>query len=519
MFATSLGFHRRSMYRVKRRGAVIHYAKQKLSFVIALLSVFAFIVGNVVGRAGWYGFTKAVFGHDVDSTIVFTGTVPPTVAIDYKLWSQYGGDKRLHAYTQVPKNAIRQLPEYDPIMLASADTTFAHQVYTTLWGGGYNKPQGSHGGVDIDTVKGAPVYSIANGVIEKAVQQSVGLGNHIVVRHPNTPDMRNPGQFTTVYSTYSHLDAILVTEGEVVQKGQQIGTVGNTGLVMGATGYHLLFNIDTAEAPFHPYWPFTPADAKAAGLTFMQAVDSTKFRDRLQQYTLNPMLFVQQYASYAGTTRVASAEQPKTESAIAKLSPKERTEYRRAQRMKVLTARLETEPVRVAAVTPAPVTEILSSASSSMSSVSSSVASSSAAPIISSSASSIQSEPSTPLLASTQPTTVVAPVYTAAATEVHHLRIEHNGTFGRSWQKVTIVAENANGETISSPSFNGRLFLVPTFGDALIRPTNEITPLDFVNGQATLHILPKDGVKTLIFETKSNIPALQAVSAPMVYGK
>lgn len=71
-----------------------------------------------------------------------------------------------------------------------------------------------------------------------------------------------------------------------------LGRVGITGIT---TTPHLHFQIDTADAPFHPYWPFTTAESKAAGMNIFQAVTAGLGSDRALKYTINPMTFSQFY--------------------------------------------------------------------------------------------------------------------------------------------------------------------------------------------------------------------------------
>jgi hypothetical protein len=77
---------------------------------------------------------------------------------------------------------------------------------------------------------------------------------------------------------------------------------------------------------------------------------------------------------------------------------------------------------------------------------------------------------------------------------------------GRSWQKMQVKALDKNGNIVRSPSFDGRLYIIATFGEAEIRPS-ELSPIDFVAGVATVNVLPR-GQKTLILETRGAFTAV-----------
>ena len=75
-----------------------------------------------------------------------------------------------------------------------------------------------HTGIDLIAKEGVPVISSQDGVVVKA-QLDGAWGNIIVIRHDDT------------YATsYSHLKSMNVKEGDKVEKGQEIGSVGHTGL-------------------------------------------------------------------------------------------------------------------------------------------------------------------------------------------------------------------------------------------------------------------------------------------------
>jgi murein DD-endopeptidase MepM/ murein hydrolase activator NlpD len=85
-----------------------------------------------------------------------------------------------------------------------------------------------HQGVDMRSPKGSPIYASDAGVVTTSTYKG-SYGNLIILNHGNGLE-----------TYYAHCDTRLVSVGDVVSQGQQIGTVGITG---NATGYHLHFEV------------------------------------------------------------------------------------------------------------------------------------------------------------------------------------------------------------------------------------------------------------------------------------
>jgi murein DD-endopeptidase MepM/ murein hydrolase activator NlpD len=95
-----------------------------------------------------------------------------------------------------------------------------------------------HQGIDIPTLKGKSVKSTISGVITTKLEKKSGYGNYIII---------DAGNQTKIL--YAHLDTIIVHQGDKVEKGQIVGTVGNSGL---STGNHLHYEIFIEDKPINP---------------------------------------------------------------------------------------------------------------------------------------------------------------------------------------------------------------------------------------------------------------------------
>ncbi len=111
---------------------------------------------------------------------------------------------------------------------------------------GYHKSRGfsPHGHLGEDWVRQEgsgvvfqnPVYCVGTGVVTLARDFRRAWGNVVVVRHAYLEG----GETKYVDSLYGHLDRILVAEGQRLERGQQLGTVGTA---HGLYPAHLHFEI------------------------------------------------------------------------------------------------------------------------------------------------------------------------------------------------------------------------------------------------------------------------------------
>lgn len=98
-----------------------------------------------------------------------------------------------------------------------------------------------HSGVDIAAPKGTEIKSPNHGKVTLVANGLLSTGNTLVIDH-------GMGLFTSYY----HLDSILVKEGDLVNKGQIIGAVGTTGF---STGPHLHYAVSIYNTYVNTYQP------------------------------------------------------------------------------------------------------------------------------------------------------------------------------------------------------------------------------------------------------------------------
>jgi murein DD-endopeptidase MepM/ murein hydrolase activator NlpD len=94
-----------------------------------------------------------------------------------------------------------------------------------------------HSGIDLAAPLGTPVFADADGVAT-VIAGATGYGLHVILRH----DLRT-------VTLYGHLSSVAVAEGDWLVAGQQVGSIGSTGM---STGPHLHFEVRVDGRPVDP---------------------------------------------------------------------------------------------------------------------------------------------------------------------------------------------------------------------------------------------------------------------------
>lgn len=136
------------------------------------------------------------------------------------------------------KQNIKRLSELSPLDLQLLMTKIPSGAPTTFKvisdGFGWrthpiSKKRSFHEGLDYSCDIGTPVQTTADGIVEKADWDNSGYGIQVIINHGYG--------FKTVYA---HLSKALVSRGQVVGRGDDIGLSGNTG---SASGPHVHYEV------------------------------------------------------------------------------------------------------------------------------------------------------------------------------------------------------------------------------------------------------------------------------------
>jgi len=156
-----------------------------------------------------FGRIKQILGVLVIIFVISLSILPPTIA---------------SAQVNIETGQIQTEPETAIVKEPNISVRLPLDEFTITQGYHFMHP-----GIDLATIKGAPVYAVMAGTVATVKYDSFAFGNHLIIDHGN-------GDKTL----YAHLARIEVAEGEKVTNESIVGLVGSTGW---STGPHLHFQI------------------------------------------------------------------------------------------------------------------------------------------------------------------------------------------------------------------------------------------------------------------------------------
>ena len=110
-----------------------------------------------------------------------------------------------------------------------------------------------HSGIDMAARQGTPIYATGDGVVRVAARNPQGFGGYGIVAV-----IDHGFGFQTLYA---HMASVTVRPGRHVKRGEQIGTVGSTGMSSGShLHYEVILNGKKVDPVYYFYNDLTPEE-------------------------------------------------------------------------------------------------------------------------------------------------------------------------------------------------------------------------------------------------------------------
>lgn len=181
--------------------------------------------------------TGAVYTYELD--VISRQFKVQSLVIDTKVEAATRNDAAYEEFRRI----------FNPVRLTSSPTRYYDEPFVLPTKGRLTTEFGEsrtvngaatsyrHNGIDIGAPKGEEVLATNSGKIVLAYNLIL-TGNTIIIDHGEG-----------IFSVYEHLDTMSILEGDIVEQGQVIGTVGSTGF---STGPHLHFMISYFDINLEP---------------------------------------------------------------------------------------------------------------------------------------------------------------------------------------------------------------------------------------------------------------------------
>jgi len=197
-------------------------------------------LANSIREAGTGGSELNIQFQNLNNPALLLKLAKKLDKINRQLQIQEESHNEISSSAETWKEKINSIPLIFPI--SKNDLIFISSVF-----GGRIDPfcneYSNHAGCDYVAATGTKIYATGNGIVTFLNYSRKGYGNEVIIDH------------SFGFSTrYAHLDKILVAAGDSVNRGQVIGTVGNTGR---STGPHLHYEVRFEGQPLNPFFYYS----------------------------------------------------------------------------------------------------------------------------------------------------------------------------------------------------------------------------------------------------------------------
>ena len=182
---------------------------------------------------------KDILEHGLESDELIASTFQRIDQLDRQLYIQSKSYDDLLGLAEDKSEMLASIPAIQPVSnkelrrLASGFGMRVHPIY---------KVKMMHPGIDFSAPQGTPVYATGGGKVVEVKTSLSGYGKQVIIDHGFGYRTR-----------YAHLQEFNVENGQRVERGQNIGLVGNTGT---STAPHLHYEIYREGERVNPIYYF-----------------------------------------------------------------------------------------------------------------------------------------------------------------------------------------------------------------------------------------------------------------------
>lgn len=196
-------------------------------------------IDDGVWNGGIGGREKLVhLGNNLEANELLNVALSKLDKLKRKVDLQTASMDSIGALAELHADKLASIPSIKPVQEDKLKRKVQHMSGFGMRLHPVHKVKKMHEGIDFTAPRGTTIQSTGNGKVVKVQKIRTGYGNNITIDHGFG--------YTTLYA---HMDQVFVAKGDVVTKGQPIGTIGSSGT---STAPHCHYEVRVNGHPINP---------------------------------------------------------------------------------------------------------------------------------------------------------------------------------------------------------------------------------------------------------------------------